>query len=759
MRFHRSSARLPPRIVANAVEQLESRVVLDAAPPLLAPDWFEPNDTFESATELGAVGHQTHVGLTIHISFNVDCYRFTAAPGTLTVALNFPHASGDLGMRLLDAAGNPIASSDGETDTESVRWPVTGTQSFYVLVYGNSWAMNTYGMTMDVSDVPTDRFEPNDTLATATDLGVLGDRAEAALTIHQVGNSDYYRFTTLTPGSVDVHIGFPHSSGDLSLQLLNAAGNVLAVSTGTNDIESVSTIAAAGQTLYVRVYGENGATNTYDMVIRGPTLPPDRMEANDAIATATSLPVAGDGTFSSLNLHTGNDNDYYRLTTAAAGTLTVTLTFDHILGDVDMQLLNAAGDVVATSAGTGNTESVTRAVGAGEVYVIRVYGVNGTNPDYTMEVNGPDLTPDRFEPNDTRATATDLGTLGDWMASGLSIHGPLNDDYYRFTAAATGPFIASIQFSNALGNLDMQLLDAAGQVIAGANSHTDAEGINVSVTAGQTYYLQVFGLFGAINPRYDMTLHGPAPVPAVAGRYVFYNHSSLDGNNLAPTAGDDAAIAGGKQALLPNGTAGFANLTSYSRGINGVMVDVAGLPAGNGPTAADFKFKVGTSGSPGAWVISAAPTSVSVRRGAGANGSDRVTILWADNAIQNQWLQVTALANAVTGLANPDVFYFGNLIGEVTGGAAPVVNAMDVERARLYSGSTSAAALAACDFNRDGAVNALDVLIARVNQRHALPGLSAPAAVSASSSADAVSSAISPARRTALRTVRQGLLG
>ena len=69
----------------------------------------------------------------------------------------------------------------------------------------------------------------------------------------------------------------------------------------------------------------------------------------------------------------------------------------------------------------------------------------------------------------------------------------------------------------------------------------------------------------------------------VAGRYIFYNRSSFDGADPAATAGDDAAIALDKLALLPGQAATFDSVTTYSRGINGVMIDVAGLPAGPGP--------------------------------------------------------------------------------------------------------------------------------------------------------------------------------
>ena len=158
----------------------------------------------------------------------------------------------------------------------------------------------------------------------------------------------------------------------------------------------------------------------------------------------------------------------------------------------------------------------------------------------------------------------------------------------------------------------------------------------------------------------------------VTGRRVFYNHSAWDGNDSAANANDDNAIAPDKTALLPGGTATFANYTSYSRGLNGIMVDIAGLRGT--PTVSDFTFKVGNDNSPAGWSTAPDPVSITVRAGAGTNGSDRVTLIWNDNnldgvvdaneAVAKKWLEVTVKATANTGLAADDVFYFGNAVGE-----------------------------------------------------------------------------------------------
>ncbi len=208
------------------------------------------------------------------------------------------------------------------------------------------------------------------------------------------------------------------------------------------------------------------------------------------------------------------------------------------------------------------------------------------------------------------------------------------------------------------------------------------------------------------------TIAATAPVRA---RQVFYNDSAFDGNSPAAGALDDGAIAADKQALLPGATATSANYTSYSRGINGVIVDLLN-PTGT-ITAADFAFHVGNSSTPNDWTAAPAPQSISVRPGAGDGGADRVTIVWPSGAIRNTWLQATVKSTAATGLAAADVFYFGNTIGETGNGATAQVNSNDEIAARQHARSFTDPANIddPFDFNRDGFVNAIDQILARAN--------------------------------------------
>ena len=203
----------------------------------------------------------------------------------------------------------------------------------------------------------------------------------------------------------------------------------------------------------------------------------------------------------------------------------------------------------------------------------------------------------------------------------------------------------------------------------------------------------------------------------VVDRHIFYNRSAFDGEDLSANATDDIAIAPDKIAMQPGQAAGFANYTSYSRGINGIMCDIAGLPSTL--DAGDFHFVVGNDNDPSGWAAGPAPESITVRFGAGVDSSDRVTIIWADNAIENQWLQVTVKATGNTGLAADDVFYFGNAIGE-TGNSATDAEVTPTDEIAVRNnphtlGVNPANIDDTCDFNRDRKVSPTDQIICRNN--------------------------------------------
>ncbi|MEE8450981.1 MAG: cadherin-like domain-containing protein [Thermoguttaceae bacterium] len=200
-----------------------------------------------------------------------------------------------------------------------------------------------------------------------------------------------------------------------------------------------------------------------------------------------------------------------------------------------------------------------------------------------------------------------------------------------------------------------------------------------------------------------ITVTGVGLPPAdVVGRHIFYNNSALDGNDAGANADDDNAIAEDKRAWLPgDGDITLAHFTNYASGINGIMVDIDAVPTGFAPTAADFSFLVTDANDPGMWVQGPTPT-VDLRRGAGTEGSDRITIVWEDGAIVSRWLQVTVRGDNF-GLSGNDVFYLGNAAGDIDGDRTVGDRDLNLVLSSLGSASPTA------DIDRSGLVEIADV--------------------------------------------------
>ncbi len=237
----------------------------------------------------------------------------------------------------------------------------------------------------------------------------------------------------------------------------------------------------------------------------------------------------------------------------------------------------------------------------------------------------------------------------------------------------------------------------------------------------------------------------------VSSHLLFYNNSNFDGNNAAANAADDGAISD-KVPLLPGASANFTNYSGYSRGINGIIFDVTGLA--NTPTIQDLEFSISNLAANPVFTPAPAPVSITRRIGAGVGGADRITVIWGNNLIKNQWLRVRLLATLNTGSATgPNTFYFGNQIGEtgnIVGNTS--VNGLDSQGIiNNPTGFVQTGITNRYDLNRDRSVNGLDAQIVVNNSTGfaSLPLFTAPL--------ETVPSSISPTQN--LKPVTSQLIG
>lgn len=263
----------------------------------------------------------------------------------------------------------------------------------------------------------------------------------------------------------------------------------------------------------------------------------DRFEDNDAQSVAADLGlITGSRTFNGLVL---NDDDWYRFTTSAAGITTDVLqvNFLHRRGDIDVELRDAAGNLVGNSNGTSSLEKISLYELSARTYFVRVFGYRGaTNPSYSLRIQsaGND---DRFEPNDARESAKDLGTLTKGQ-NFTDLQG-LDDDWYSFTTTRIGTNASFVQigFDGSQGDLDLRLFDQFGTFLDASNGTGNTEFLSLEGRPAGTYYARV-NLFSGNGVLYDLSLAPPNASDAEHTVFMNFDGAALTRADLNRWAGN-----------------------------------------------------------------------------------------------------------------------------------------------------------------------------------------------------------------------------
>jgi hypothetical protein len=282
-----------------------------------------------------------------------------------------------------------------------------------------------------------------------------------------------------------------------------------------DDNETLTYTALAAGTYYIRVtlFSDTGAAagNDYDMAIDVAGVDPcvdDGFEENDTRATAAPIDP---GSYLDLWVCPTDTNDFYAVTLGAGDELSLDLFFTHAEGDIDVEVQTSAGTVVASGSSADDDESVTYTAAVAGTYYIRVYlfADAGTTPGnvYDMDIGVVHSDPcanDGYEENDTRATASPIvaGSYPDLWVCPTDV-----DDYFQIDLARGNTINIDLTFTHAEGDIDVQLLNSRGTMVAVSNSTTDNERITFAVRSAGTYYIRVYlyrDTGAVVGNTYDM---------------------------------------------------------------------------------------------------------------------------------------------------------------------------------------------------------------------------------------------------------------
>lgn len=254
----------------------------------------------------------------------------------------------------------------------------------------------------------------------------------------------------------------------------------------------------------------------------------DPLEPNDSFQDA--YPIDQSGTFSNL-ISCTSAADYYRICADDAKKITVTTTFNAMMGDIDLELFDDKLDKIASATNGADTEQVAVPyVNGAQCYYARV--VLTPTPGammmqeslYALDVQIEDVDPslrcDAYaEPNDSFDTATALASA----ASAQSIDRcPSTDtDYFYFDVAAPGQLFtitATKTPAQQAGTLRLQLYNP--NQIPGINEETAPDQPTATISnflapAAGRYWVQVTVSGAERNVSYELDFQGTTGVDLV----------------------------------------------------------------------------------------------------------------------------------------------------------------------------------------------------------------------------------------------------
>ena len=395
-------------------------------------DELESNDTQETATEITGGGAGAVSNLTIHSESDADWFKFeldSIGRKSSFIGIDFRQWAGDLDIDLYNLNGELIDYARSVTDNERLSLTGRTAGTYFLKVYGSTGNTNAYKLVYDLPE-PIDLedvYDSGDDKAHAYFLKRLEEKITLDACISRSDDQDYYMFILPEKGLVSdvITLTYDDEFGDLDLYLYDQNGKDFLMAS-TNTVGGQERLSLAGLkhgVYYAAVKSKDNSIGRYELVfdVNDRNVNPDRYENNNSLKKATKLyTLNGEKTIEGLSIHSETDIDYYSFSILEKGSAddSVTLACTVELGDLDLEILNAAGEVVACSRTAENEDTVSlKGLDVGDYY-IRVYGYNNVANNYSLSWH---VTNSALIPSDVYEGNEPILIREDQTISGLSI--------------------------------------------------------------------------------------------------------------------------------------------------------------------------------------------------------------------------------------------------------------------------------------------------------------------------------------------------
>lgn len=464
-----------------------------------SPDSSEPNNQLSTAATISSGSYDDQK----LVDGEDDYYAVEVTEGD-SIAVSISSEESDRpAVELVDADGTVHEESATSADNATITKTATQSETYYIRVYDASGESVPYSMDVGVTETGDstpdgDESGSDDQLAAAERVSS-GSYDDLEITEEE---TDYYAVSANAGETIEASIFFDDSTGNLQLEIINESKDILENGVSRTDNETAGTEVTENGTYYIRVYGvgESAAPYSMDVTVYGEgntSVGPDRFEPNDNVSAAEKI---SPGSYEDLRITMG-ESDYFAVDLERGETIEVGMFFSDSIGDLDLELLDPAGMQLNTSFGNTDDEAVSATVTRNGTYYIRALGAGQASGTYTLDVNVTDASdsrpdPDRFEPNDDQSSAHEIHT-GTYQY--LRIDDGEND-YYAINAYDNYTVEASIAFSQAMGNLSIEIYNQDGEKLNESVTTSYGEAVQVSGTEQGMHYIRVYGEDGETVP-------------------------------------------------------------------------------------------------------------------------------------------------------------------------------------------------------------------------------------------------------------------
>ncbi len=430
-----------------------------------------------------------------------DWFRIVAQPfDSISASLSFEPGAGDLDLELWCDDDLLLASrTDGPGESIEADLPVC--RESFLVVAGRAGAGNpAYTLGLDVTPYACgpDGFEPDDGPARAAVVQP-GDHLEATLCR---GDQDWYGLRLFPGGDLVVTL---EGQGELELY---AGGRAVAWGEREGGRVVLSHHVVLDELFLVRVWADrvvgDGAYSLDIALEGGGACPDDQAEDDDGPLAAVSMPQDPEPRY----LCPG-DPDWFGVTVDERSRVTVAVETSPLVG-LRVNLWPMGADEPAETwvvpRGEARSQDLTLPPG---LHHLEVLAAGGDAGPYTISASVEPILcrADGLEPNDDPESAVPV----EGEVPGLTICRG-DEDWFAVDVPDRGDLEVLALFPVAEGDLDVDLLDATGALVARGDSEDDDERLVARDLRGGRYYVRVYG-FGAqvSNVAYSLVVRVTEP--------------------------------------------------------------------------------------------------------------------------------------------------------------------------------------------------------------------------------------------------------